>query len=252
MIKKRALKKVFVSIKGIYYQAVIEGREVVWLDPWPYTQEAERDDVDYRVMFSFLQLYITMLGFINFRLYKKLGLNYPPKWDEEKKNQGEGLTALITTLFVDENNENQEKKKTKNKKFSQPSNTQLKSEKLLSSLNNKLKEIEEDKTENSNANESGNNNQDQDDDESLSDGDIEHDAETFNKIDIEDNLSKPTEEKLDEKEDIDLPISQKINRKILKIQKKRPLFTGLKFFLGREILKDCLVFVIMSCGGEVR
>ena len=117
VIKKKVLKKVFVSIKGIYYQVVVEGREVMWLDPWPYTQDAEREDVDYRVMYSFLQLHLTLLGFVNFRLYKKLGLNYPPIWDEEKRKQGEGITALVTTnLVVEEKKKNQKKKFLKNQR----------------------------------------------------------------------------------------------------------------------------------------
>uniref|UniRef100_A0A7N8Y0Z4 Pescadillo homolog n=1 Tax=Mastacembelus armatus TaxID=205130 RepID=A0A7N8Y0Z4_9TELE len=36
-------------------------------------------DVDYRVMATFTELYTTLLGFVNFRLYHSLNLVYPPK-----------------------------------------------------------------------------------------------------------------------------------------------------------------------------
>ena len=36
-------------------------------------------DVDYRVMSTFLDIYITLLKFINFKLYSTIGVVYPPK-----------------------------------------------------------------------------------------------------------------------------------------------------------------------------
>uniref|UniRef100_A0A671PCV8 Pescadillo homolog n=1 Tax=Sinocyclocheilus anshuiensis TaxID=1608454 RepID=A0A671PCV8_9TELE len=53
IIDLRSLRKVFLSIK----------------------------DVDYRVMATFTELYTTLLGFVNFRLYQTLNLVYPPKLD---------------------------------------------------------------------------------------------------------------------------------------------------------------------------
>ncbi|KAA0716870.1 Pescadillo [Triplophysa tibetana] len=38
-------------------------------------------DVDYRVMATFTELYTTLFGFVNFRLYQTLNLVYPPKLD---------------------------------------------------------------------------------------------------------------------------------------------------------------------------
>lgn len=37
------------------------------------------DDVDYRVMQTFVEFYTTLLGFINFKLYHSINLHYPPK-----------------------------------------------------------------------------------------------------------------------------------------------------------------------------
>jgi pescadillo protein len=38
-IRNGALRKVFLSIKGIYYQADIRGEKVTWMTPWQFSQE---------------------------------------------------------------------------------------------------------------------------------------------------------------------------------------------------------------------
>ena len=78
VIAAKALRKVFVSIKGIYYQADIHGQTVTWIVPHalPSHQPA---DVDFKVMLTFTEFYVTMLGFVNFNFYSQLNLLYPPK-----------------------------------------------------------------------------------------------------------------------------------------------------------------------------
>lgn len=73
----RTLRKAFLSIKGIYYQAEIRGQPVTWLVPYQFTQNLPWD-VDYSIMLTFLEFYHTLLRFVNFRLYKDIGLEYPP------------------------------------------------------------------------------------------------------------------------------------------------------------------------------
>ncbi|KAI7886923.1 hypothetical protein K492DRAFT_202867 [Lichtheimia hyalospora FSU 10163] len=80
VMKSRSLRKVFFSIKGIYYQAEIKGQTVTWIVPYQFSQ-ATPTDVDFRVMLTFLEFYITLMGFVNFRLYNELNMNYPPKLD---------------------------------------------------------------------------------------------------------------------------------------------------------------------------
>jgi len=46
-------------------------------------------------MSSFLELYQTLVGFVNFRLYHCSGLHYPPVFDREREEAGESLFALI-------------------------------------------------------------------------------------------------------------------------------------------------------------
>ncbi|PNI97923.1 PES1 isoform 6 [Pan troglodytes] len=79
IIAARALRKVFLSIKGIYYQA------------------EHPTDVDYRVMATFTEFYTTLLGFVNFRLYQLLNLHYPPKLEGQAQAEAkasEGTYAL--------------------------------------------------------------------------------------------------------------------------------------------------------------
>lgn len=78
VIRAQALRKVFASIKGYYFQAEIMGQTVTWLAPHQFSQEMP-GEVDFRVMLTFLEFYRTMLKFINYRLYAELGLAYPPK-----------------------------------------------------------------------------------------------------------------------------------------------------------------------------
>jgi len=80
VISAKALRKVFISIKGIYYQVDIKGQTVTWLvNHQRGFKPTSTSDVDYRIMTNFVDFYTTMLGFINFRLYHSLNLQYPPK-----------------------------------------------------------------------------------------------------------------------------------------------------------------------------
>jgi pescadillo protein len=59
--RAKALKKVFFSIKGCYFQAEVKGVPVTWLVPWAFSQVLP-SDVDYNVMLTFLDLYEVRLG----------------------------------------------------------------------------------------------------------------------------------------------------------------------------------------------
>lgn len=78
VITARALRKVFLSIKGIYYQAEVLGQPIVWIAPYAFSHDHPKD-VDYRVLATFTEFYTTLLGFVNFCLYQSLNLHYPPK-----------------------------------------------------------------------------------------------------------------------------------------------------------------------------
>ncbi|KAG5087088.1 hypothetical protein JHK82_054485 [Glycine max] len=86
------LRKTFVSVKGIYYQAEVEGQPITWLTPHSL-QQVVSDDVDITTMLNFLQLYEPLLSFVNFRLYHSINLKYPPILDPR-------LEALAADLYA--------------------------------------------------------------------------------------------------------------------------------------------------------
>ncbi|GAO19755.1 uncharacterized protein UV8b_02800 [Ustilaginoidea virens] len=93
LIISRSLTKSFLSIKGIYYQANIQGQDVLWLVPYKFNQRIV-GDVDFRIMGTFVEFYMTLLGFVNFRLYTSVGLKYPPKFDAAKDENAAELGAF--------------------------------------------------------------------------------------------------------------------------------------------------------------
>jgi pescadillo len=93
LIVSHSLRKSFLSIKGIYYQATIQGQDIMWLVPYRFVQKVT-DDIDYRIMGTFVEFYCTLLGFINYRLYTTIGLVYPPKFDTSSDEKGAELAAF--------------------------------------------------------------------------------------------------------------------------------------------------------------
>lgn len=93
LITTNSLKKSFLSIKGIYYQATIQGQDILWLVPYKFVQRVT-GDVDFRIMGTFVEFYTTLLGFVNFRLYTTVGLVYPPRFDSKRDEQGAELDAF--------------------------------------------------------------------------------------------------------------------------------------------------------------
>ncbi|KAI5850329.1 ribosome biogenesis protein Pescadillo [Morchella snyderi] len=93
IIRTHSLRKSFLSIKGIYYQAEIQGQEILWLVPYKFAQNVPID-VDFRVMGTFVEFYSTLVGFVLFRLYTKEGIVYPPKFDADADSKGAGLRAF--------------------------------------------------------------------------------------------------------------------------------------------------------------
>ncbi|CAI5471142.1 unnamed protein product [Closterium sp. Yama58-4] len=95
--RTHALRKVFVSVKGIYYQAQVVGQAVTWLVPHQLMQVMPTD-VDFRVMLTFLEFYETLMGFVNFKLYHELRLAYPPRLDPRLEKAAADLYAVMRKL----------------------------------------------------------------------------------------------------------------------------------------------------------
>ncbi|KAK6913075.1 BRCT domain [Dillenia turbinata] len=90
--RSHKLRKTFISVKGIYYQAEVEGQKITWLTPHAL-QQVLTDDVDFNVMLTFLEFYETLLSFVNFKLYHSINVKYPPILDPQ-------LEALAADLYA--------------------------------------------------------------------------------------------------------------------------------------------------------
>lgn len=110
VIASKSLRKVFVSIKGIYYQAEIMGQTVTWITPHKFGHEPPTE-VDFKIMSTFVEFYTTMMGFVNYKLYSTMNLFYPPKLEleshsvvddlekcAEDERRDERLAAMTQTL----------------------------------------------------------------------------------------------------------------------------------------------------------
>jgi pescadillo protein len=93
LIVTHSLRKSFLSIKGIYYQATIQGQDILWLVPYRFVQRMS-GDIDFRIMSTFIDFYTTLVGFVNYRLYTSIGLVYPPKFDQKSDERGGELGAF--------------------------------------------------------------------------------------------------------------------------------------------------------------
>ncbi|PFH33062.1 BRCA1 C Terminus (BRCT) domain-containing protein [Besnoitia besnoiti] len=75
--QQRALRRVFASIKGYYFQVQFLGHAVTFLMPHQFKQEMP-EEVDFRVLSTFFELYSATLHLVIFKLFLLAGLAYPP------------------------------------------------------------------------------------------------------------------------------------------------------------------------------
>lgn len=97
VVRAHALRKAFISVKGFYFQAEVQGQAVTWLVPHQ-TSQVLPTDVDFKVMLTFLELHQTTLQFVLYRLYHTEGLRYPPVVDTKLEETAAGLQALMADL----------------------------------------------------------------------------------------------------------------------------------------------------------
>nr|CAG4647020.1 EOG090X05E6 [Megafenestra aurita]SVE92363.1 EOG090X05E6 [Megafenestra aurita] len=179
VIAAKALRKVFISIKGMYYQVEIKGQKVTFLiNHQRGFMPVTTTDVDYKIMTFFVDFYTTMLGFINFRLYHSINLHYPPKLP------GIDLNKQTTDEMV-------------NEEYNE----------LVAALNLSL---------------------------------VTNVPQVEEENQIDEFPAAEGAEKLEE-----------AKREAEAIRRLQSLFKGLKFFLGREVPRESVVFVIRSCDGDV-
>jgi len=97
VVKTNSLRKVFVSIKGYYYQAVVFGQSINWMIPHPFRLE-KTPEVDLSLLANFSEFYEELLTHVIFKLYTDIGFHYPPRLTEEQIDDGIGIEELLDQL----------------------------------------------------------------------------------------------------------------------------------------------------------
>lgn len=209
VIYTKSLRKVFITIKGYYYQADIMGQTITWLVPHQFVI-GRVSNVDLNVMKTFTEFYVTLLGFINYKLFKSINAVYPPQILIEKMQELTKTKSSVST-------------KQKKRKHSEVENDEAEMEtdsrdELIAALNKRIK-ITVNK--------------------SIADAErIDQQPDVFENEDVEEG-----KEKAEKSENEKMTFQQ-----VLALEN---LFSGLKFYLNREVPRESLTFVIRSFGGEV-
>uniref|UniRef100_H3G5V8 Pescadillo homolog n=1 Tax=Phytophthora ramorum TaxID=164328 RepID=H3G5V8_PHYRM len=208
VVATRALTKVFVSIKGIYYQANVQGQTITWLVPHQFTPTVDKR-VDVRVMLTFLEFYDVLLKFVNAQLYMQIGVAYPPKINLQLDAAGAQLAALELERDDDEAEE-------VSKDISQQ---QKESEKRIKTLSGAIATKEANPVD-----------EFDEDEEELAYGE----------------MSEPLEAAFASNE-----LAAQIYSEQRKERSEKSLFSGLTFFLSREVPSACLELVLRSHGATL-
>ncbi|KAF9998053.1 mRNA-binding ribosome synthesis protein nop7 [Entomortierella chlamydospora] len=232
VLHTRSLRKVFLSIKGIYYQAEIKGQTITWLVPYQFSQDVPTD-VDFRVMLTFLEFHQTLCGFVNYKLYSDVNLVYPPALDLKLDEGGAGMNALIiestqSAANIAKNVISSESSVAASLSKEEKQRLQ-ESEKRLKSLSNKIAHIQE-----SNEDESMN---------GVSGSGSDNAEDTLDEFPTPlpntDGSSSNTVTFMD---------IQKASQHLTQFQS---LFSNCYIFLSREVPRYSLEFVLRAYGGNV-
>ncbi|KAG0236985.1 Pescadillo N-terminus-domain-containing protein [Mortierella sp. GBAus27b] len=225
----RSLRKVFLSIKGIYYQAEIKGQTITWLVPYQFSQDVPTD-VDFRVMLTFLEFYQTLCGFVNFKLYSDVNLVYPPKLDIKLEEGGAGMNALLIESTQSSANISKIVNGSSSTTLSHEEKQRLQeTEKRIQSLTSKIARIQEVET--------------------TTNGTTTTTTTITTEEDTLEEFPAPLPN-LDGTSSATVTISD-IQRASQHLTQFQSLFSQCYIFLSREVPRYSLEFILRACGGNV-
>lgn len=228
VVAARALTKVFVSIKGIYYQANVMGQRVTWLVPHQFTPTVDKR-VDLRVMITFIEFYQVLLKFVHWQLYAELGVAYPPKINLELDEAGAQLAAMELERVAKEDE----------KKGDEAEEDAPMEESAAAAATTKVTQQQKESEKRI---------------KTLRDGVFANPTTTDNEDEDEENeasnygtMSEPLEAAF---------ASNELAAQLYQTQREeaaseRGLFTGLVFFLSREVPAGCLELVLRAHGAQI-
>ncbi|CDO64888.1 pescadillo-like protein [Plasmodium reichenowi] len=101
--KTNKIKKAFISVKGYYLQAEILKKKVTWIIPHIFTPYIDTS-IDFKLISDFIEYYIALLKFVLFKLYKLDNMLYPPKQDNDLKNEKLAHLSYDKDYSTNENN----------------------------------------------------------------------------------------------------------------------------------------------------
>ena len=234
--KTKSLRKVFISVKGIYYQALVHGVEVTWLTPHALAQTLP-EDVDYRVMLTFLEFYLAMMGFVNYKLYHDRALRYPPLLDTRLEDNAAGIVAVIHDLADTVSQVRKGQVVTAAKRGdaqATATEARMKTLDFDAIAGGGDEDLDDEEAEAEKASRAARRDGDDDGDEDDDDDEKQH-ADDDDEA-MEDAIASAAGLDPAQREDAKTCAS---------------LFKGLVFFLNREVPRDAMVFIIRAFGGEV-
>ncbi len=241
------ITKSFVSVKGVYMEASIQGSNICWIVPHAFTQNIPTD-VDFRVMTTFFEFYETLLGFVLYKLYNDIGVRYPlPVTGADVSHSSSVLSANLQILnkvltsssnaassAVTEAVEQQSKEKGDGEGENEKKEMDSKSKRaLLNSVDQVLKKVGDDDSD-----DHGMDMLEEDDDDDEDDG-----------VDISGPL-KDALESMNREEEQTIGGQNTVQLDDEATKRKR-LFAGLTFFISREIPKGYLELTCLAFGGKV-
>jgi len=249
-----SLTKSFISVKGVYMEASIENCCIRWVIPHAFTQFLPTD-VDFRVMMTFFEFYETLLGFVLYKLFNDIGIHYPLAVTGVdftssssvlaahlhvlnkilRKRAGQGSATLAVMESIKKQNVDIKTicdSEGKDNNLGGKKNSKQKRE-LLNSVSTALSLVKE---------------HDSDDSESMSvqedDGDDVNISAPL--MDALESITKEKEESIGRRIDSNSAIELNDDAK-----KRKRLFSGLTFFLSREIPKGYIELACLSYGAKV-
>lgn len=228
-----SISKSFISVKGVYLEATVQGSQIRWVVPHSFTQYMP-EDVDYRVMQTFFEFYETLLNFVLFKLFNVIGVRYPfpvkQLGDQVVGSTsailGANLRALTNSLNSSNGTISTVVDATLNKNPFEPAKKSKSSKKdkvLISSVNDTLNQLPEENSEDEMRDDDG--------------------------VDVSGPLQAALESMAQEQIKHAIP-GGSVDLDDDAIMRKR-MFEGLTFFLSREVPRGYLELICLAYGGKV-
>lgn len=251
MAKSKSLKKVFVSVKGVYFQAEVLGEPITWLVPHSFTQTLPRE-VDFRVMLTFLDFYEVFVRFALFKLYHMKTWQYPPNVNPHLEAEGCCLLSLKTDEIVtDDASKTANAVTTSNTTIKKKTKKELAKIKAIdvTTLLNKSKKSSDDVSDDESENEEEEEDEEEEADISIPLQNAFSDLQSFHATSSSSSTAQHTDN------DADTAGGEEEQRVFTSadgvVGGARPLFHGLVFFVNREVPLDWCQLCITGFGGKI-